>query len=188
MSADVRAAAERLKSAVDHHLEACVAKVGEQDPAVLSAYDALREAAESYDDALFDAFEEVTPFEFSSGPLFDVLEVEQPGVPVRMTVLQRRDFAVRTANDLVEAGRQVLREEGEDEGDLTAVDAFALYLDTHGLDETVAMADDLGLHWLGGATWVLDQDATDETMRNAPFSAVDESRLLVQFEEDVTAG
>ena len=188
MSADVRAAAEQLKSAIDRHLEACAGKAGEQDPAVLSTYDALREAAESYDDALFDAFEEVTPFEFSPGPLFDVLEVEQPGVPVRMSVLQRRDFAVRSADVLVEAGRQVLREEGEDESELTAVDAFALYLETHGLDETVAMADDLGLHWLGGSTWVLDQDANDDTMRNAPFSVVDESRLLVQIEEDVSAG
>ena len=61
MSSDVRAAAERLKSAIDRHLEACIDKGGEEDPAVQAAYDALREAAESYDDVLFDSFEEVTP-------------------------------------------------------------------------------------------------------------------------------
>ena len=68
MSTDVRAAAERLKSAIDRHLEACVDKGGEEDPTVQAAYDALREAAKSYDDALFDAYDEVTPLEFSDFP------------------------------------------------------------------------------------------------------------------------
>jgi hypothetical protein len=55
MSTDARAAAERLKSAIDRHLDACIDKGGEEDPTVQSAYDALREAAKSYDDLLFDS-------------------------------------------------------------------------------------------------------------------------------------
>ena len=188
MSTDVRAAAALLKSTIDRHLEACADKAGEQDPSVIAAYDALREAAESYDDALFDAFEEVTPFEFTDGPLFDAVEIEQPGVPAQVTVLQRRDFAVSSAAALLEAGRQILREDDEDDENLTAVDALALYLDAHGLDETVAMADDVGLHWLGGTTWLLDQDVDDDTMGSAPFAATDESRLLHRFDDDVSAG
>jgi hypothetical protein len=187
MSTDVRAAAERLKSAIDRHLEACIAKGGEEDPTVQAAYDELRESAESYDDLLFDSFDEVTPWEFSEAQVYDSMEVEQPGVPARVTVLVRRDFAVHSAADLIEAGRRVLREEDEDDATLTAVDALSIYVEAHGLDETATMADDLGLRWLGGTTWLLDQDVEDDTMRSAPFDAADESRLLHRFVEDVRA-
>ena len=190
MSTDVRAAAERLKSAIDRHLEACIDKGGEEDPTVQAAYDALREAAESYDDLLFDSFDEVTPWEFSEAQVYDVMEVEQPGVPARVTVLVRSDFAVHSAADLVEAGRQVLRAADEtdaDDASLTAVDALSIYLEVHGLDELAEMADDLGLRWLGGTTWLLDQDVEDDTMRSAPFADADESRLLHRFFEDVAA-
>ena len=188
MSTDVRAAAELLKSAIDRHLEACADKGGEEDPTVQAAYDVLREAAETYDDALFDAFEEVTPFEFSAGPVYDAAEVEQPGVPARVTVLQRRDFAVGSAADLIEAGRGILREEDEDDDQLTAVEALSLYVEANGLDETVATADEVGLRWLGGTTWLLDQDVEDDTMRAAPFATADESRLLHRFDEVVSPG
>jgi hypothetical protein len=188
MSPDVRVAADLLKSAIDRHLEACASKAGEEDPTVQAAYDLLREAAEAYDDALFDAYEEVTPFEFSQGPIFEASEVEDPDVPARVTVLSRRDFAVRSGADLVTAGREILREEGEDEEDLSAVDALALYLDAHGVDDTVAAADQVGLHWLGGTTWLLEQDAEDDTMTSAPFAVVDESRLLHRLDEEVEAG
>src|SRR5687767_11745117 len=126
MSTDVRAAAERLKSAIDRHLEACIDKGGEEDPKVQAAYDALREAAESYDDLLFDSFDEVTPWEFSEAQVYDAMEVEQPGVPARVTVLVRSDFAVHSAADLVEAGRRVLRagDEGDADATLTAVEAL----------------------------------------------------------------
>jgi hypothetical protein len=187
MSTDVRAAAERLKSAIDRHLEACIDKGGEEDPTVQAAYDALREAAESYDDLLFDSFDEVTPWEFSEAQGYDSMEVEQPGVPARVTVLLRRDFAVHSAADLIEAGRRVLREEDEDDETLTAVDALSIQLEAHGVDETAVMADELGLRWLGGTTWLLDQDVEDDTMLSTPFAAADEARLLHRFVEDVRA-
>lgn len=190
MSTDVRAAAERLKSAIDRHLEACIDKGGEEDPTVQSAYDALREAAESYDDLLFDSFDEVTPWEFSEPQVYDSMEVEQPGVPARVTVLVRSDFVVHSAADLVEAGRRVLRaaDEGDaDDASLTAVEALSIYLEVHGPDELAEMADEVGLRWLGGTTWLLDQDVEDDTMRSAPFEAADESRLLHRFFEDVAA-
>ena len=187
MSTDVRAAADRLKSAIDRHLEACIDKGGEEDPTVQAAYDALREAAESYDDLLFDSFDEVTPWEFSEAQVYDAMEVEQPGVPARVTVLLRRDFAIHSAAELIEAGRRVLREEDEDDEKLTAVDALSIHLEAHGVDDTAAMADELGLHWLGGTTWLLDQDVEDDTMLSTPFAAADEARLLHRFVEDVRA-
>lgn len=60
--ADVRSAAEALKAAIDTHLAAVENRSGENDPRVQQAYDALAAAAETYDDLLFSAYEEVTPF------------------------------------------------------------------------------------------------------------------------------
>ena len=185
MSTDVRAAAEHLKSAIDRHLEACIDKGGEEDPTVQAAYDALRLAASSYDDLLYDTFDEVTPWEFSQPQEYDSMEVEQPGVPARVTVLLRRDFAVHSAADLIEAGRSVLRDEGEDDEKLNAVEALSIYVEAHSLDDVTAMAEDIGLRWLGGATWLLEQDVEDDTMRTGPFSAAEESRVLHRFVEDV---
>jgi hypothetical protein len=58
----VRAAVAGLKAALDAHLAAVEARAGENDPHVQAAYDALASAGETYDDALFSAYEEVTPF------------------------------------------------------------------------------------------------------------------------------
>ena len=188
MSPEVRTAAEALKAAIDRHLEACADKRDEQDEAVQVAFLGLREAAETYEDALYDAYDEVTPFEFSRGPIYEPAEVAQPGVPERVTVLQRGDFAVASADDLVAAGRRLLREDGQDDEELAAVESLAVYLEAYGLDETAAAADDVGLRWLGGTTWLLDQDAEDDTLRRSPFSVVDESRLLHRFDEEVSPG
>ena len=58
----VRAAVAGLKDALDAHLAAVESRAGENDPHVQAAYDALASAGETYDDALFSAYEEVTPF------------------------------------------------------------------------------------------------------------------------------
>ena len=60
--AQVHAARDALKAALDAHLAAVEARAGENDPRVQAAYDALASAGEAYDDALFSAYEEVTPF------------------------------------------------------------------------------------------------------------------------------
>jgi len=184
----VRAAADLLKSAVDAHLAACEGKAGEEDPSVQRAYDGLREAAEAYDDALFDAFEEVTPFEFAPASAFDPAASAPEGVPTRVAVYQRRDFAVRSASDLVEAGREILLEEDEtDEAELlTPVDALALYLDVHGLDAATLTADEIGLFPVGGTMWLVDQDVDDETLGTAPFGAIDDLRVLHRLDDEVT--
>ncbi|CAM2820827.1 MULTISPECIES: primosomal protein [Dermacoccus] len=71
MTADPRAALETLTSAFERHLEACSGRRGENDPAVVAAYQALADAFEDYDDALMDAFNEVTPLEVYSEEDFD---------------------------------------------------------------------------------------------------------------------
>ena len=67
MSADPRAALAVLTAALERHLEACAYKHGENDPAVIIAADALADAFDSYDEALLEAYGEVTPLEIYDG-------------------------------------------------------------------------------------------------------------------------
>ena len=67
MPTDPRAALTALVTALERHLEAAGARHGENDPVVLSAYRAVADAFEDYDDALLDAFDEVTPLEVFHG-------------------------------------------------------------------------------------------------------------------------
>jgi hypothetical protein len=63
MTTDPRAALDRLVDALQVHLAAAAARRGSSDPAVVAAYDTLADAFETYDEALFDAYGETTPFE-----------------------------------------------------------------------------------------------------------------------------
>ena len=63
MSDDPRAALDRMVAALEAHLLAVQQRRGEQDPAVEHAYAVLSDAYETYDEALFDAYGETTPFE-----------------------------------------------------------------------------------------------------------------------------
>jgi hypothetical protein len=62
MTTEPRAALDRLIAALEAHLSAAAGRKGEADPAVVSAYQVLADAFESYDEALYDAYDEVTPF------------------------------------------------------------------------------------------------------------------------------
>ena len=62
MATDPRAALDRLVAALEAHLTAAQRRQGEQDPAVEAAYASLSDAFEAYDEALYDAHDEVTPF------------------------------------------------------------------------------------------------------------------------------
>lgn len=62
MTTDPRAAFERMVAALEAHLAAAEQRRGEQDPGVEQAYRILADAFEAYDEALYDAFDEVTPF------------------------------------------------------------------------------------------------------------------------------
>jgi hypothetical protein len=62
MTSDPRAALDRLIAALEAHLVAAGRRQGEADPAVVLAYQALADAFEIYDDSLYTAYDEVTPF------------------------------------------------------------------------------------------------------------------------------
>ncbi len=63
MTTDPRAALDRLVSALEAHLAAANQRRGTDDPAVIRAYDILADAFETYDQSLYEAYEETTPFE-----------------------------------------------------------------------------------------------------------------------------
>ena len=62
MTSDPRAALDRLVAALEAHLQAASRRTGEADPSVVAAYQTLADAFETYDEALYAAYDEVTPF------------------------------------------------------------------------------------------------------------------------------
>ena len=65
MATDPRAALDEFVRALQRHFDAAAGRVSELDPAVVAAYDELASAFVAYDDVLFDAFDEVTPFDLT---------------------------------------------------------------------------------------------------------------------------
>jgi len=63
MTVDPRAALANLAASLERHLEASASRRGENDPTVVAAYQDVADAFESYDDALLEAYGEVTPLE-----------------------------------------------------------------------------------------------------------------------------
>ena len=59
----VRGAARGLVAALERHLLVVEHRTGEADPKVAAAFDDLRAAFLDYEDALYDAYDEVLPFE-----------------------------------------------------------------------------------------------------------------------------
>ncbi len=62
MTADPRAALDRLVAALEAHFDAISTRRSDDDPRVDDAYDVLADAFEVYDDALAQVYGEVTPF------------------------------------------------------------------------------------------------------------------------------
>ena len=67
MTADPRGALANLMTAFERHLEASASKRGEEDPTVIAAYDDLADAFATYDDALLQAYGEMTPLDIYDG-------------------------------------------------------------------------------------------------------------------------
>lgn len=61
MTTDPRAALAALIAALERHYEASAASRGDEDPALEAATDQLTSAFDTYDDALFDAYDVATP-------------------------------------------------------------------------------------------------------------------------------
>jgi hypothetical protein len=191
----IRAAAESLKAAIDRHLSAVQARTGEDDPLVQAAYDALRGAAEAYDDLLFETFDEVTPFELADQS--DAGEGAAPDLdsdPETLTVLLRRDYDVVDPEALVQSGRAARAElDGEadrmaddpddtdDEGEEHLGAAVYHLVHAYGVDGLHARAEEIGLEPVGGTLWLVD-DVPGELEGDA-FAGADPELVRLRLDE-----
>jgi hypothetical protein len=105
-AAEVRAAAEAVKTALDRHLAAVEGRSGEDDPAVYEAFNQLAAAAEVYDELLYDRYDEVTPFEIP-GTDDSLPPYTGPEEPNAVSVLIRRDYAVAEPQRLLAQAQRV---------------------------------------------------------------------------------
>lgn len=111
-AAEVRAAAEAVKTALDRHLAAVESRSGDDDPAVYEAFNQLAAAAETYDELLYDRYDEVTPFEIP-GAEEALPPYGGPEEPNALSVLIRRDYAVVEPQRLLAHAQRI--EEADDE-------------------------------------------------------------------------
>ena len=75
----VRELAADFIAAIEAHLRAVESRSGETDPEVFAAFDQLREAFLTYEDALFDTYDEVTPLEAVEADDEDLDDLDEDG-------------------------------------------------------------------------------------------------------------
>jgi hypothetical protein len=182
-AAEVRTAADALKAAIDAHLAAVELRSDEGDPRVRAAFLAVAAAAEAYDDVLYDAYNEVTPFEVPSQyPESDA----DPGNPEAVSVLIRRDYQIEHPGRLLGAARQLAAGAVDAEIDISTVGgSLAALFDVFDPDEIHNRSDELGLTPGDATTWVLAADPEadpDEAWFDDPFSEVDQELLVCRFD------
>ncbi|MET7723938.1 hypothetical protein [Streptomyces mirabilis] len=193
-AAEVRAAAEAVKTALDRHLAAVERRSGDDDPAVYEAFNELAAAAEEYDELLYDRYDEVTPFEIpgSDDTLPPYIGPEEPNA---LSVLIRRDYAVVEPQRLL---AQAQRVEAVEENGATAAAGFDAASGTvHGAlgvlfgefepDEIASRHKEFGLEEGDSTLWVTaaDEPADPGEWLETPFEAIDPQRVVCRF--DVSA-
>jgi hypothetical protein len=178
-----RAAADRLREALERHLAAAENRSSEHDPAVQRAYRELRAAAADYDLALYEEFDEVTPFDLPE----PAAGAEDDGEILldRLTLVARWDFSVIDADRLFAAAEQAVGEEVDNE----AV-ALAALVAAVGHSRVGAAAAQAGLRPHGSATWVLatddaDPDDDDPSWMDDAFAGADRDRAICRLESPV---
>ncbi|HZU58020.1 MAG TPA: hypothetical protein VFA06_19250 [Actinocrinis sp.] len=177
--AQVRAAAEALKLAIDRHLAAVEARTDELDPSVLEAFDALASAAEEYDELLYTVHDEVTPFDVVP-PESDAVYAGPEEVEA-FSVFIRRDFLITDAEALAAAAGNVSEDFDAESGDSRA--AVAELFDAFDADEISYRAEEIGLEAIEATTWVVaaDPEAVGG-WDDDPFSEVDLQKLLYRVD------
>ncbi|MFF4789919.1 MULTISPECIES: hypothetical protein [unclassified Streptomyces] len=190
-AAEVRAAAEAVKTALDRHLAAVERRSGDEDPAVYEAFNQLAAAAEAYDELLYDRYDEVTPFEI---PGDDSLPpYTGPEEPNAISVLIRRDYAVAEPQRLLAQAQRV--EVADSEAVLgtaegasgTVHGAIGVLFGEFEPDEIASRHKEFGLEEGDSTLWVTaaDEPADPGDWLEAPFEHVDPERVVCRF--DVSA-
>ncbi|WP_028809916.1 hypothetical protein [Streptomyces sp. 351MFTsu5.1] len=186
-AAEVRAAAEAVKTALDRHLAAVERRSGEDDPAVYEAFNELAAAAEVYDELLYDRYDEVTPFEIPGAD--DTAPYTGPEEPNALSVLIRRDYSVVEPQRLlaqaqrVEAADETLGTEASG----TVHGALGVLFGEFEPDEIASRHKEFGLEEGDSTLWVTaaDEPAEPGEWLETPFDQVDVERVVCRF--DVSA-
>ncbi|MEU6285653.1 hypothetical protein [Streptomyces sp. NPDC047028] len=191
-AAEVRAAAEAVKTALDRHLAAVERRSGEDDPAVYEAFNQLAAAAEVYDELLYERYDEVTPFEIPGGD--DSLPpYAGPEEPNALSVLIRRDYSVVEPQRLLAQAQRVEAVDREDlggrdeDGASTVHGALGVLFGEFEPDEIASRHKEFGLEEGDSTLWVTaaDDPAEPGEWLEAPFDEVDPERVVCRF--DVSA-
>ncbi|MER5452999.1 hypothetical protein ACFV29_08530 [Streptomyces sp. NPDC059690] len=188
-AAEVRAAAEAVKTALDRHLAAVERRSGEDDPAVYEAFNQLAAAAEAYDELLYDRYDEVTPFEIPGAE--DALPpYTGPEEPNALSVLIRRDYSVVEPQRLL-AQAQRVEAADEDATDTevsgTVHGALGILFGEFEPDEIASRHKEFGLEEGDSTLWVTaaEDPAEPGEWLEAPFDGVDPQAVVCRF--DVSA-
>ncbi|MEU0343135.1 hypothetical protein ABZ092_30345 [Streptomyces bobili] len=186
-AAEVRAAAEAVKTALDRHLAAVERRTGEDDPAVYEAFNELAAAAEAYDELLYDRYDEVTPFEIP-GADDSLPPYAGPEEPNALSVLIRRDYAVVEPQRLLAQAQRVEAAEFEDGADTeasgTVHGALGLLFGEFEPDEIASRHKDFGLEEGDSTLWVLaaDEPAEPGEWLETPFEQPDPPQVVCRFD------
>jgi hypothetical protein len=187
-AAEVRAAAEAVKTALDRHLAAVERRSGEDDPAVYEAFNQLAAAAEVYDELLYDRYDEVTPFEIP-GTEDALPPYTGPEEPNALSVLIRRDYAVAEPQRLLAQAQRIESAEGEDgpAASGTIHGALGLLFGEFEPDEIASRHKEFGLEEGDSTLWVVaaEEPADPGEWLEAPFEQVDPQSVVCRF--DVSA-
>lgn len=191
-AAEVRAAAEAVKAALDVHLAAVERRSGEDDPAVYEAFNELAAAAEEYDELLYDRYDEVTPFEIP-GSEDSLPPYAGPEEPNALSVLIRRDYAVVEPQRLLSQAGRVADLEAEPDAEApngagsSVHAALGVLFGEFEPDEIASRHKEFGLEEGDSTLWVTasDDPADPGEWLEAPFEQVDPQRVVCRF--DVSA-
>jgi len=192
-AAEVRAAADAVKTALDRHLQAVERRTGDDDPAVYDAFNALAAAAEVYDEVLYDRYDEVTPFEIPSAE--DSLPpYAGPEEPHAVSVLIRRDYAVAEPARLIAQAERLadLDPEGHAGEALPTAGAgvhaaLGVVFGEYEADEIASRHKEFGLEEGDSTLWVTAAEELPEPGEwlGAPFDEADPAMVVCRF--DVSA-
>ncbi|MFC5803635.1 hypothetical protein [Streptomyces formicae] len=189
-AAEVRAAAEAVKAALDRHLEAVERRTGEDDPAVYAAFNELAAAAEAYDERLYDRYDEVTPFEIP-GADDSLPPYAGPEEPNALSVLIRRDYAVAEPQRLLAQAQRIADLDRDDTSDRagavvgTSVHAaLGVLFGEYEPDEIASRHKEFGLEEGDSTLWVSASDELPEPGEwlSTPFDQADPERVVCRFD------
>ncbi|NED88028.1 hypothetical protein G3I76_49100 [Streptomyces sp. SID11233] len=192
-AAEVRAAADAVKVALDRHLDAVERRSGDDDPAVYDAFNALAAAAEVYDELLYDRHDEVTPFEIP-GAGDSLPPYSGPEEPNALSVLIRRDYAVvepqrllAQAQRLADLDPDVRDSESAAAAGSSVHAALGVLFGEYEADEIASRHLEFGLEEGDSTLWVAAADELPEPGEwlGAPFDDADPELVVCRF--DVSA-